>query len=228
MQPDGTAAPDQPEPPIRVVVADDHTLVRHGIRSYLNLAPDIVVVGEARDGREAIDLARELTPDVVLMDLAMPELDGIAAMAEIKAARRETEVIVLTSFVDEDHVIGALKAGALGYLLKDAEPDDVIRAVRAAYHGEAHLDPRAAKRLVQEMATPRTPERDATLTPREREVLIRIAGGLGNKEIARDLQLSDSTVRIYVSAILNKLGLVSRTQAAVYAVRAGLAPAPEG
>ncbi len=220
-------APDTHEPPIRVLLADDHTIVRHGVRSYLNITDDITVIGEARNGQEAVQLARDLAPDVVLMDLAMPELDGIAATAAIKAERRETEIIALTSFMDEDHVIGALKAGALGYLLKDAEPDEVIRAVRSAHRGEAHLDPRAAKRLVLEMAAPRAPERDSALSPREREVLILIARGLGNKEIARELHLSDSTVRVYVSAILSKLGLVSRTQAAVYAVRMGLVPAPE-
>lgn len=227
MTTEGFPTPDTPEPPIRVLLADDHTIVRHGVRSYLNITDDITVIGEARNGQEAVQLARDLAPDVVLMDLAMPELDGIAATAAIKAERRETEIIALTSFMDEDHVIGALKAGALGYLLKDAEPDEVIRAVRSAHRGEAHLDPRAAKRLVLEMAAPRAPERDSALSPREREVLILIARGLGNKEIARELHLSDSTVRVYVSAILSKLGLVSRTQAAVYAVRMGLVPAPE-
>ncbi len=223
MDPDRTP----PSPPLRVLLADDHTVVRHGVRAYLGLTGDITVVGEAGDGREAVRLARELAPDVVLMDLAMPELDGVAATAAIKAERREIEIIVLTSFLDEEHVIGALKAGAIGYLLKDAEPDEVIRAIRSAGRGEAHLDPRAARRLVLEMAAPRAPARDPALTPREREVLTLVARGLGNKEIARELRLSDGTVRIYVSAILDKLGLVSRTQAAIYAVRAGLAPLPE-
>ena len=218
---------DASAPPIRVLLADDHTIVRHGVRAYLALIGDIAVAGEARDGHEAVLLARELTPDVILMDLAMPGLDGVAATAAIKAERRETEIIALTSFIDEDRVIGALKAGAIGYLLKDAEPDEVIRAIRAAGRGQAHLDPRAARRLMLEMAAPRAPARDPALTPREREVLALIARGLGNKEIARELGLSDSTVRIYVSAILDKLGLVSRTQAAIYAVRTGLAPPPE-
>ncbi|MDP9372930.1 MAG: response regulator transcription factor, partial [Chloroflexota bacterium] len=133
MDPDRTP----PSPPLRVLLADDHTVVRHGVRAYLGLTGDITVVGEAGDGREAVRLARELAPDVVLMDLAMPELDGVAATAAIKAERREIEIIVLTSFLDEEHVIGALKAGAIGYLLKDAEPDEVIRAIRAAGRGEA-------------------------------------------------------------------------------------------
>lgn len=217
---------DTPPSPIRVLLVDDHTIVRHGVRAYLALTEDIVVTGEAANGREAVRLAEELAPDVVLMDLAMPELDGLAAIAALKASGRQCEIIALTSFLDDDSVIGALKAGAIGYVLKDADPDRVIAAIRSAAAGEAHLDPRAAERLMREMAMPRAPERSTRLTPREREVLVLVARGLGNKEIARELGLSDNTVRIYVSAILDKLGLVSRTQAAVYAVHAGLVSLP--
>jgi NarL family two-component system response regulator LiaR len=206
-----------------VLIVDDHGVVREGLRAYLELEPDIQVVGEARDGLDAVRRASELHPDVVLMDLVMPNMDGVAATTRIKEAQPSTHVIVLTSFLDDDRVVPAIKAGATSYLLKDVAAADLARAIRAARAGQAQLHPEVAKRLMQQVTAPRKPDASAQLTDREREVLRLLADGRSNKEIARSLVVSERTVKGHVSNILGKLGLQDRTQAALYAVRHGLA-----
>jgi two-component system, NarL family, response regulator LiaR len=208
---------------IRVLIADDHGVVREGLRAYLELEPDIAVVGEARDGQEAVRRVAELSPDVVLMDLLMPTMDGVQATQLIKQQKPETHVIVLTSFVDEDRVVPAIRAGATSYLLKDIGAPDLARAIRGAHAGQAQLHPEVARRLMQQVTAPRKPDAAADLTEREREVLQLVAQGRSNKEIARDLVVSERTIKGHVSSILGKLGLQDRTQAALYAVRHGLA-----
>ena len=215
--------------PIRVLLVDDHGVVRRGIEAYLDLVDDIEMLGEAGNGREALARVAEMDaagrpPDVVLMDLLMPEMDGIAATAAIKERWPQIEVVALTSFIEEDKIHGALQAGATGYLLKDAAATEVAAAIRAAHHGEMHLDPAVARRLAESLRTPKREEPIEPLTEREREVLGLVAQGKANKEIARQLEISERTVRTHVSSILGKLGLVSRTQAALYAVREGLVP----
>ena len=212
--------------PIRVLIVDDHGVVREGLRAYLELEPDIQVVGEARDGHEGVRRAEELHPDVVLMDLVMPRMDGVEATAAIKLHQPEAHVIVLTSFVDDDRVVPAIKAGATSYLLKDVAAADLARAIRGARAGQAQLHPEVARRLMQQVTTPRKVEPVTQLTDREREVLRLLAEGRSNKEIARELVVSERTVKGHVSNILGKLGLQDRTQAALYAVRHGLAPEP--
>jgi DNA-binding NarL/FixJ family response regulator len=207
-------------PPIRVLLVDDHAVVRRGLRSFLELLDDITVVGEAENGRLGLDAARRLRPDVVLMDLLMPELDGIAATEAIKAELPDVHVVALTSFVEEAKVTAALEAGASGYVLKDAEADDVAAAIRAAHAGEIHLAPAAAGVLARRVrhgsslaATP-----GEALTEREAQVLGLVARGLSNKAIAAELSITERTARTHVSNILAKLGLASRTQAALYAI----------
>jgi NarL family two-component system response regulator LiaR len=209
---------------IRVLLVDDHGVVREGLRAYLELESDIEVVGEAKDGREAVRRAQELGPDVVLMDLVMPVMDGVEATATIKQQWPSTRVIALTSFVDDERVVPAIKAGATSYLLKDVAAVDLVRAIRAAQAGQAQLHPEAARRLMQQVSTPRKPNAAAELTEREGEVLRLVAQGRSNKEIARELVVSERTIKGHVSNILGKLGLQDRTQAALYAVRHGLAP----
>jgi two-component system, NarL family, response regulator LiaR len=206
---------------ISVLIADDHPFVRHGLRTYLETLEDMDVAGEAADGAEAVELAGRLLPDVVLMDLVMPELDGIEATRRIKAASPATKVIALTSFDNDERVFPAIKAGAAGYLLKDVRPAELAEAVRKASRGEALLAPSVAAKLMQEVAG----ERPAAsgLTDRELEVLRLIARGLPNKQIAQELVVSEKTVKTHVSNILAKLHLADRTQAALYAVREGLA-----
>jgi NarL family two-component system response regulator LiaR len=206
---------------ISVLIADDHPFVRHGLRTYLETLDDHEVVGEACDGAEAVELAGRLLPDVVLMDLVMPELDGVEATREIRSASPATKVIVLTSFDDDEKVFPAIKAGAAGYLLKDVRPAELADAVRKASRGEALLAPSVAARLMQEVSGERPPA--AGLTERELEVLRLIARGMSNKLIARELVVSEKTVKTHVSNILAKLHLADRTQAALYAVREGLA-----
>jgi DNA-binding NarL/FixJ family response regulator len=220
------------EGPLTVLIVDDHGVVRQGMRTYLSMVPDIVVVDEAADGQQALDrlqtLARAGTlPDVVLMDILMPRMDGIAATAAIKARYPVVEVVVLTSFIEEAKVQAALEAGATGYLLKDAEADEVAAAVRAAHRGEMQLDPAVAAQLMRTLRAPKQANLFAELTEREREVLILIAQGHANKEIAGMLGITERTARTHVSNILGKLGLASRTQAALFAVREGLVePSP--
>jgi DNA-binding NarL/FixJ family response regulator len=209
-----------PAEAIRVLVVDDHAVVREGLRSFLDLQDGIDVVGDAADGVEAVALAQDLQPDVVLMDLVMPRLDGLAAMRELRELVPRARVIVLTSFLDDDRLLPVLRAGAAGYLLKNAPPGEVARAVRAAHAGEALLDPVVAARLVETLA--RDDEPVDRLTPREREVLVLIGRGFPNKLIARELSLSEKTVKTHVGHVLAKLGVTDRTQAAVVAVRAGL------
>jgi two-component system, NarL family, response regulator LiaR len=217
--------------PIRVLLADDHAIVRKGIRALLAEAGGFEVVAEVGDGREAVLRADELHPDVILMDLLMPIMDGIEATRQITSHRPGARVLVLTSFVADDKVFPAIKAGATGYLLKDSSPDDLVRAIRQVHRGEPSLHPTIARKLLQEIARP--PEQEPapeSLTAREVEVLRLIAQGLSNQEIADRLVVSEPTVRAHVSRILGKLHLASRTQAALYAVREGLTSgdAPSG
>ena len=205
--------------PIRVLIVDDHSVVRRGLRGFLDLLDDLEVVGEAENGLEAIEAAARLNPDVILMDLLMPQLDGVSAIARIKAAQPEIEIVALTSFIEEEKVTTALEAGATGYLLKDADADDVADAVRAAHAGEVHLDPAVTRLLAQRMrARKNQPPPVEPLTERELEVLRHLGRGSSNKEIAFALSITERTARTHVSNILGKLGLSSRTQAALYAV----------
>ncbi len=217
--------------PIRVLVVDDHRVVREGLRSYLELVDDIEMVGEATNGRAALDwLARAKAhgglPDVVLMDLMMEPMDGIETTAAVKERYPDIEVVAVTSFVEEEKVHAALEAGAAGYLLKDAEADEVAAAIRAAQRGEVHLDPAVARQLTASLRRGATASPKDLLTEREREILALVAQGKANKEIAAELVISERTARTHVSNILSKLGLASRTQAALWAVREGLAPPP--
>jgi DNA-binding NarL/FixJ family response regulator len=204
---------------IRVLVADDHAVVREGLRTFLALQDGIEVVGEAADGETAVSEAERLRPDVVLMDLVMPRLDGVGAMRELRRRLPSCRAIVLTSYADDDRLLPAIQAGAAGYLLKDVEPRELARAVRAAHAGEALLDPGVAARLMETVAAPSADER---LTPREREVLELIVRGMANKRIARELGVSEKTVKTHVGHVLAKLGVTDRTQAAQHAVREGL------
>jgi len=208
------SAPDQ----IRVLLVDDHAVVRTGLRTFFDLLDDIEVVGEAADGSEGVAMARRLRPDVVLMDLLMPNMDGLTAIARIKTEAPEIEVVAMTSFIEEEKVTAALEAGATGYLLKDASADEVAAAIRAAVAGEMHLDPQVTRLLAQRMRAKPAPDPVEPLTERERDVLGLVAKGMSNKEIAYELGIAEGTARTYVSNILGKLGLTSRTQAALYAV----------
>ena len=199
---------------IRVLVADDHGLVRAGLEQLLSGAEDIEVVGTAAGGREAIDRAAERSPDVVLMDLSMPDLDGIAATRGVLERCPDCQVVVLTSFSDRDRIVAALDAGAIGYLLKDAEPDELLRGVRAAARGESPLDPKAARQLITGR---RTPAPQDQLTEREREILMLIAAGTPNKVIARKLEIAEKTVKNHVTHIFETIGVTDRTQAALWA-----------
>jgi NarL family two-component system response regulator LiaR len=203
---------------IAVLLADDHPVVRQGLKAFLELQPDVSVAGEACDGAEAVALAADLLPDVVLLDLVMPGLEGPEAIRRIRAASPGTKVIVLTSFAGDDELFPALRAGADAYLLKDVEPRELAEAIRRVHAGEAPLDPKVAARVLRELAGDSAPHQDP-LTPRELEVLRLLARGLSNKAIAAELVVSEKTVKTHVSSILGKLGLTDRTQAALYAVR---------
>jgi DNA-binding NarL/FixJ family response regulator len=204
---------------IRILTVDDHSVVRQGLRMFLALDEELEVVGEAADGAEAVRLAHELFPDVVLMDLLMPGMDGITATETIRREMPETEVIALTSVLEDQAVYDAMRAGAIGYLLKDTQADELCKAIKAAAAGQVQLSPQAAARLIREIQVPESPE---TLTPREAEVLRLLAEGKSNKDIGAELVIGIKTVKTHVSSILSKLDVSSRTQAALYAVRAGL------
>ena len=204
---------------IRVLVADDHAIVRQGLRTFLELQEEIEVVADVADGRAALQAVAEHEPDVVLMDLVLPVVDGVEAIRRLAAERPRTRVIVLTSFLDDDKLFPAVRAGAAGYLLKDVEQQELVRAIRTVHGGEALLHPAVAARLMEEVADE---ERAADpLTPREREVVELIARGLSNKRIAAELGISEKTVKAHVSNVLAKLGLSDRTQVAMHAVREG-------
>jgi DNA-binding NarL/FixJ family response regulator len=208
--------------PVRVLVADDHSVVRQGLRMFLSLDPEIEIVGEAANGKEALDMAGSLHPDVVLMDLLMPVMDGITAIGAIRQTIPGVEVLALTSVLEDASVVGAIKAGATGYLLKDTRAEELREAIKAAAAGQVQLSPQAAARLMREVRAPESPE---ALTDRETDVLRLLAEGKANKEIARELQIGEKTVKTHVSNILTKLGVQSRTQAALHAMRIGLVPA---
>jgi DNA-binding NarL/FixJ family response regulator/class 3 adenylate cyclase len=214
----GTMPVTDEEGPIRVLLVDDHAVVRRGLRGFLELLKDFDVVGEAENGREGVAAADRLVPDVVLMDLLMPEMGGLEAIAAIKSSHPEIEIVAVTSFIEEEKVTSALEAGASGYLLKDAEAEEVAQAIRAAYNGEVHLDPAVSRLLAQRLRQRREAEPVEPLTGREKEVLAQLAKGASNKEIAYELGITERTARTHVSNILGKLGLASRTQAALYAV----------
>jgi DNA-binding NarL/FixJ family response regulator len=204
---------------IRVLIADDHEVVRQGLRMFLEDDPDIELVGEASDGEEALRGARQLRPDVVLMDLLMPKVDGVSATEKIREEMPEVEVVALTSVLRPSAVSGAVRAGAIGYLLKDANPHQLRQAIKEAAAGRVHLVPEATARLMEEV---RAPERPEALTERETEVLRLVARGKTNGEISRELSVVEQTVKAHVHSILRKLGVKSRTQAALHAVRTDL------
>jgi NarL family two-component system response regulator LiaR len=207
--------------PIRVLIADDHAVVREGLRTFLDLQDGIEVVGEAGDGEEAIAETERLQPDVILIDLVMPRLDGVRAMRELRERAPRARAIVLTSFLDDEYLLPAMRAGAAGYLLKNVQPQELARAVRAAVAGDVIIDPAVAARLVDSLGNGRE-DRVERLTPREREVLILIGRGFANKRIADELGIAEKTVKVHVSHVLAKLGVTDRTQAALFAVREGL------
>ncbi len=218
---------------IRVLIVDDHAMVRQGLRTFLELqdtsVPSIEVVGEAANGSEAVEMARRTRPDVVLLDLVMPQMDGIQATPRIIEASPGTRVVILTSFGEEDKVIPAVRAGAQGYLLKDIPPDELVQAVRQVHQGKVQLHPDVVRRLMSAVAVQPDPlasgDPEGGLTEREQEVLHLIADGLSNRVIAEKLVISEKTVKTHVSNILGKLGLADRTQAAIYALRRGASAA---
>ena len=211
-------------PPIQVLIVDDHAIVRKGTRALLAEVEGIDVAGEAADGQEAVDQAKLLQPDVVLMDLVMPRMDGIEAIRQIKANQPEMRILALTSFAADDKIFPAIKAGALGYLLKVADPEDLIHAIRQVYRGEPSLHPSIARKVLQEISTPHEkPPSPDPLTDREIEILQLVAQGLSNQEIAERLSIAEVTVRTHVSNILSKLHLANRVQATLYALREGIA-----
>jgi NarL family two-component system response regulator LiaR len=209
--------------PIRVLIVDDHAIVRKGIQALMAEVEDIEVVGEAADGGQALSQAQALQPDVILMDLVMPHMDGVAAISEISSLQTHIRVIALTSFATDDKIFPAIKAGALGYILKDSDPEDLIRSIRQVHRGELSLSPEIARKVLEEVNKPvKRPLAPDPLTSREMEVLGLVAQGLGNQEIATRLIIEDVTVRTHVSHILRKLQLSNRVQAALYALREGI------
>jgi NarL family two-component system response regulator LiaR len=210
---------------IRILIADDHTIVRDSLQALIETEPGMEVIGEAEDGVEVVSKACALRPDVILMDLVMPRQDGISAISEIKREYPEARILVLTSFAEDEKVFPAIKAGALGYLLKDSSPQQLLQAIRDVQRGESYLHPTIARKLIGELHRPSLdlPLTQEPLTEREMQVLRLVAQGLSNPEIARELVISERTVRTHVSNILGKLHLANRTQAALYALREGLA-----
>ena len=207
---------------IRVLIADDHSVVRQGLRMFLSSDPEFEIIGEAQDGAEAVSLALQLRPDVVLMALRMPVMDGIRATEVIRHEAPDIEVVALTSVLEDGSVSDAVRAGAIGYLLKDTQAHELRRAIKAAATGQVQLSSEAAARLLREVRTPETTAE--SLTERETEVLRLLARGMSNREIAQALTIGEQTVKTHVSHILDKLGVPSRTQAALYAIRNGLVP----
>ncbi len=211
---------------IKVLIVDDHQVVRQGLRTFLELHEDMQVVGEAPDGLTAVEMARGLAPDVVLMDLVMPRLDGIAAIRQVKALGSPPRVIALTSFTEDDKVFPAIQAGASSYLLKDVSPDDLVEAIRAVHRGEARLHPNIARKLMEQVAqqagSKPDPQPAPGLTERELEVIRLVARGYSNQNIAQELVISEKTVKTHVSNILSKLDLADRTQLAIHAIKHGL------
>jgi NarL family two-component system response regulator LiaR len=212
------------EKSIRILIADDHPVVRRGLASLINIKSGLELVGEATDGVEAVEMAGSLQPDVILLDLMMPRKDGLEAIKEIKQANPEARILVVTSFAEDDKVFPAIKAGALGYLLKDSPPEMLLQAIFDVHRGESSLHPTIARKLIRELNQPPAdlPPTEEPLTRRELEVLRLVARGLSNQEISTELVVSEGTVRIHVSNILNKLHLANRTQAALYALQEGL------
>lgn len=210
---------------IKILIVDDHDFVRMGLKGFLSGYDDIKVVGEAGNGEEAVDLAEDLAPDIILMDMVMPVMDGIQAIEEIRNRKLDSKVIVLTSFATDDKVFPAIKAGAMGYLLKDSAPEELPSAIRKVYKGEPSLAPNIAQKLLAELAAPDEPEKPTPdpLTPREVETLKLVSQGKSNKEIAEELFVSEATVRTHMTNILSKLHLANRVQATLYALREGLA-----
>ena len=217
--------PSPPSPPsspsLRILIVDDHMVVREGLRAILEAAGDLALVGEAADGAEAVRLTGELSPDVVLMDLRMPGMDGIEAIRQIKARYPEVEIVILTTYDDDEYIVRGLRAGARGYLLKDAGRKALFEAIRAAARGESLLPPAVVEKVVAHLAEPR-PARSGTLSGREQEVLAMLADGAANKEIAARLHITERTVKAHVTSIFNKLGVNSRTEAVAVALRSGL------
>jgi len=223
-----------PEDKIKVMIVDDHQVVRQGLRTFLELQPDILVVGEAADGQAAVELVPRLQPDIVLMDLVMPRLDGIAATRQIKTLPGAVKIIALTSFTEDDKVFPAIQAGASSYLLKDVSPDDLVEAIRGVHRGEARLHPEIARKLMEQVSRQATPASSRAqlglaeaLTERELDVVRQVALGRSNQEIAAALVISEKTVKSHISNILGKLALEDRTQLAIYAIRHGLAGSGE-
>jgi NarL family two-component system response regulator LiaR len=210
--------------PIRVLIVDDHAVVREGLRAFIQIKPDMEVVGEAADGIEALEKAHDLRPDVILLDIVMPKLDGIGTIDGLKKQGSQARILVITSFAEDEKIFPAIKAGAIGYLLKDSKPQELIEAIRDVYRGEPSLHPTVALKLMNELdREPELPPTEEPLTERELEVLKLIAQGHTNREIGEQLHLSERTVGKYASNILDKLHLANRTQAALYALRTGIA-----
>ena len=210
--------------PIRILIVDDHAVVREGLRAFIQIKPDMEIVGEAADGIEALEKARDLDPDVILLDIVMPKLDGISTIEQLKKQGSQARILVITSFADDEQIFPAIKAGALGYLLKDSKPQELIQAIRDVYRGEPSLHPTVALKLMNELdREPELPPTEEPLTERELEVLKLIAQGHTNREIGEQLHLSERTIGKYSSNILDKLHLANRTQAALYALRTGIA-----
>jgi len=210
---------------IKVLIVDDHQVVRQGLRTFLELQEDMQVVGEAADGTEAVERVRELEPDIVLMDLVMPRLDGIAATRQVMALGLPVRVIALTSFTEDDKVFPAIQAGASSYLLKDVSPDELVEAIRGVQRGEARLHPDIARKLMEQVASQAGPSHEThvgDVTERERDVIRLVARGCSNQEIATELVISEKTVKTHISNILSKLHLKDRTQLAIHAIKAGL------